>query len=59
MPKNSLTPEQEQVIQHPLGQHARVLAVAGSGKSTTMAHRIKHLVQDCIVRPYAFQVVQP
>ena len=30
---------------HPLGQHARVLAVAGSGKSTTMAHRIKHLVK--------------
>ena len=34
-----LTQEQLQVVHHPLGQHARVLAVAGSGKSTTMAHR--------------------
>lgn len=31
------TAEQRQVIAHPPGQHARVLAVAGSGKSTTMA----------------------
>ena len=52
-----LTPEQEQVVAHPLGQHARVLAVAGSGKSTTMAHRIRHLVQDCGVRPAAIQVL--
>ena len=41
---NILTPEQEQVVLHPLGSHARVLAVAGSGKSTTLAHRIKHLI---------------
>jgi len=41
MTTHSLTPEQEQVVAHPLGQHARVLAVAGSGKSTTMAHRIR------------------
>ena len=41
-----LTPEQEQVVHHPIGQHARVLAVAGSGKSTTMAHRIQHLVLE-------------
>jgi len=41
-----LTSEQEKVIHHPLGQHARVLAVAGSGKSTTMAHRIKHLILE-------------
>ena len=34
-----LTHEQLDVVHHPLGQHARVLAVAGSGKSTTMAHR--------------------
>jgi DNA helicase II / ATP-dependent DNA helicase PcrA len=54
---NHLTPEQEQVVAHPLGQHARVLAVAGSGKSTTMAHRIQHLVQECNVRPNAIQVL--
>ena len=52
-----LTPEQEKVVAHPLDQHARVLAVAGSGKSTTMAHRIKHLVQDCNVRPNAILVL--
>ena len=28
-----LTQEQLQVVYHPLGQHARVLAVAGSGKA--------------------------
>ena len=34
---NKLTPEQLSVVHHPLDQHARVLAVVGSGKSTTMA----------------------
>jgi DNA helicase-2/ATP-dependent DNA helicase PcrA len=29
-----------------LGNHARVLAVAGSGKTTTMVHRVRHLVMD-------------
>ena len=43
-PMKKLTQEQLAVVHHPLDQHARVLAVAGSGKSTTMAHRIKHLV---------------
>jgi len=57
MTEQSLTPEQEQVIAHPLGQHARVLAVAGSGKSTTMAHRIRYLVQDCQIRPSTIQVL--
>lgn len=57
MTYQSLTSEQEQVIHHPLDHHARVLAVAGSGKSTTMAHRIKYLVQDCNVRPSAIQVL--
>lgn len=52
-----LTPEQERVVHHPLGQHARVLAVAGSGKSTTMAHRIKHLILDCQVAPSAISVL--
>ena len=52
-----LTPEQEQVVAHPLGEHARVLAVAGSGKSTTMAHRIQHLVCDLDIRPATIQVL--
>lgn len=43
---HKLTTEQERVILHPIGEHARVLAVAGSGKSTTMAHRIKHLLEQ-------------
>lgn len=41
-----LTPEQQQVIAHPEGCHGKVLAVAGSGKTTTMAHRILHLIQQ-------------
>ena len=47
----NLTAEQQQVVQHPIGMHARVLAVAGSGKSLTLAYRIKHLVIDVGVRP--------
>jgi DNA helicase-2/ATP-dependent DNA helicase PcrA len=53
----NLTAEQGQVIAHPLGSHARVLAVAGSGKSTTMAHRIKHLILDLNVLPAEINVL--
>jgi DNA helicase-2/ATP-dependent DNA helicase PcrA len=53
----NLTPEQEQVVAHPLGCHARVLAVAGSGKSTTLAHRIKHLVDTRQAPPNAMLVL--
>jgi len=53
----TLTDEQIAVVQHPLGQHARVLAVAGSGKSFTMACRIQHLVQECQVPPHAIRVL--
>lgn len=54
---HQLTPEQELVVSHPLGQHARVLAVAGSGKSTTLAHRIKRLVIDLETDPGTIRVL--
>ena len=53
----SLTEEQQAVIHHPIGKHARVLAVAGSGKSFTMACRIQYLVQDYHVAPHAISVL--
>lgn len=52
-----LTSEQEAVIRHPLGRHARVLAVAGSGKTTTMAYRIKHLVTERNCTPRSIRVL--
>jgi DNA helicase-2/ATP-dependent DNA helicase PcrA len=41
-----LTTEQLRVINHPAGRHARVLAVAGSGKTTTMVQRVLHLITE-------------
>ncbi|MCX6016536.1 MAG: UvrD-helicase domain-containing protein [Chloroflexales bacterium] len=43
---HQLTPDQQAVVAHPTGFHARVLAVAGSGKTTTMAHRAFQLLQS-------------
>src|SRR5690606_8603975 len=43
--------EQEAIIHHPQGSHARVLAIAGSGKTTTLVHRLKHLVMEEDVSP--------
>ena len=48
---SSLTSEQMQVIQHPKGEHAIVLAVAGSGKTTTMCNRVAHLINHLKVNP--------
>ncbi len=53
----NLTPEQEQVVHHPSGCHARVLAVAGSGKSTTLAYHIQHLIQSRQAPPNAMLVL--
>lgn len=39
-----LTPEQDAVVQHESG-HARVLAVAGSGKTSTMVYRLEYLLR--------------
>jgi DNA helicase-2/ATP-dependent DNA helicase PcrA len=52
-----LTSEQEAVVAHPLGRHARVLAVAGSGKTMTMAYRIKYLIEEQNVAPSSIRVL--
>ncbi|HPH95436.1 MAG TPA: ATP-dependent helicase [Anaerolineaceae bacterium] len=53
----NLTPEQQAVIHHPTGQHATVLAVAGSGKTTTLVYRIRHLVVDQKADPRSILVL--
>ncbi|MBX8464911.1 ATP-dependent helicase [Deinococcus sp. RIT780] len=44
------TLEQQQIVQHGDG-HALVFAVAGSGKTTTLVGRIRHLIGERNVRP--------
>jgi DNA helicase-2/ATP-dependent DNA helicase PcrA len=51
------TDEQWRVIHHPTGHHARVMAVAGSGKTSTMVHRIGHLVCDLGMNPDSILVL--
>lgn len=41
----ALSPQQHEVVVHDIKLHALVLAVAGSGKSTTMVERIAFLVE--------------
>ena len=52
-----LSPEQLQIINHPDGCHGKVLSVAGSGKTTTMACRIKELIENRGIRPSQIQVL--
>ncbi|WP_110648599.1 ATP-dependent helicase [Salinicola peritrichatus] len=40
-----LTAEQQAVVHHPRG-HARVAAVAGAGKTTTLVRRVLHLLEN-------------
>ena len=52
-----LTDEQKQIIEHPDGRHALVLAVAGSGKTTTMAYRVRHLAENLGVQAHEIRVL--
>jgi DNA helicase-2/ATP-dependent DNA helicase PcrA len=52
-----LTDEQQAIVHHPLGKHARILAVAGSGKTTTMVHRVHHLVMEWNQDPRRIRIV--
>ena len=45
------TPEQQLVIEHPIGGSALVVAGAGSGKTETMANRVVWLVANGLVPP--------
>ncbi|MGQ7247004.1 ATP-dependent helicase [Halomonas sp. V046] len=45
-----LTDEQQTVVMHP-GGHARVAAVAGSGKTTTLVARVLHLLEQGVPAP--------
>lgn len=53
----SLTDEQQRVVLHPRGQHARVIAVAGSGKTTALAYRVQHLVVDHQIKPTRVRIL--
>ncbi len=52
-----ITDEQLAVIKHPLGRHARVLAVAGSGKTFTLVRRLSRLVTHLAVDPASIRVL--
>ena len=52
-----LTDEQHAVVHHPADRHATVLAVAGAGKTTTMVHRIRHLLTAGGVAPARIRAV--
>ena len=54
---HQFTEEQQAIIHHPLGKHARVLAVAGSGKTTTMVGRVRYLVEEKQQNPKNIRVV--
>lgn len=53
----TLTEEQKKIIQHPKGSHAKILSVAGSGKTATMVMRIRYLIKHMKVDPASIQVL--
>lgn len=52
------TEEQKEIIEHSSGRHAVVLAVAGSGKTTTMVQRLRYLIEVRGVAPSSILVLQ-
>jgi DNA helicase-2/ATP-dependent DNA helicase PcrA len=52
-----LTDEQLDIIRHDINAHAKVLAVAGSGKTTTEVERADYLVRSCEVPQRAIRIV--
>lgn len=44
----SLTPEQLQIVNSDIKQYQQILACAGSGKTTTLSHRVKYLINHKI-----------
>lgn len=52
-----LTVEQLAIVNHDLNSHAKVLAVAGAGKTSTMVERISHLVKELKLDPRSIRVV--
>ncbi|PMB16966.1 ATP-dependent helicase [Fischerella thermalis] len=52
-----LSDEQVAIIEHPLNYHARVMSVAGSGKTSTMVKRIRYLVEKQGIPPGSIQVL--
>jgi len=45
---SALNPEQSLAVSHPIGAPAAIIAGAGSGKTTTLTARIKHLIDEGI-----------
>lgn len=50
------TEQQLKVVSH-INGHARVLAIAGSGKTTTMVFRIENLIENHNINPKAIRVM--
>ena len=47
----TLNAQQHDIVKAPLNQHLRVLASAGSGKTTTITAKIAHAITHLSVRP--------
>lgn len=52
----ALSPEQEKIVQH-VGSPLRVLAGPGTGKTFTIAHRVRWLLEESVVQPSAIRAI--